>query len=244
MNKHKYDAVAHSKLFYGSPINDEMVLEIADLMQLTPGMSVVDLGCAKAEVLIRMADSCQVRAYGADVNDIYLRQAQEAIANRAPAADITLIQQDVSEYGYEEDSFDAVLCIQTSELYGTYDKAMMEVSKFAKPGGMVLIGDYYWRNQPQTELEPAFDVTNTYVSSIEVGMQEGLTPLFASVCTKVDIDRYIWSQIYAVEMYALENPDDEDVPAMLNRARMTRNLYTEFGHETLGFGLFLFRKPD
>lgn len=244
MNKHKYDAIAHNNLYYCSPINDEMVDEIASMMLLTPGMKVVDLGCAKAEILIRMADLCQVKAFGADVNELYLRQAQEAIAQRAPAADITLIQQDVSQYGYEPESFDAVMCVNSSELYATYDKAIMEIAKFAKPGGMVLMGDYYWRNDNHAELATEFDVTMDYISAIEFGLQEGLTPLFASVCTQVDLDRYVWSQSYAIEMYAVNNPDDPDKAEMLNRARSMRNLYTEFGHKTLGFGLFLFRKPD
>jgi len=243
MDKQKYDAIAHTHLRYCSPINDEMVDEISYLMRLEPGMSIVDLGCAKAEILIRMADLCQVKAYGADVSEPYLREAQEAIAQRVPAADITLIQQDVAHYAYEPESFDAVMCINSSELYGNYDKAIMEIAKFAKPGGMVLMGDYYWRNERKSDLGESIDVTKDYMGAIEVGMQEGLTPLFASVCTQVDLDRYIWSQSYAIEMYAADNPDDDNTAAMLTRARTMRNLYIEFGHETLGFGLFLFRKP-
>ncbi len=243
MKNEKYNAIAHQNLFYCSPINDEMIDEIAHLMRLTPGMSVLELGCAKAEILIRMSDVCQVKAFGADTSELYLRAAQEAIAQRAPAADISLVQQDAKSYGYEPESFDAVMCVNSSELFETYDKAIMEIARYAKSGGMVLMGDYYWRKQPQPEFGELFPVTKTYVDAIEIGLQEGLTPLFASVCTKVDIDRYIWSQSYAVEMYAADNPDDEDNPALLDRARTMRNMYIEYGHETLGFGLFLFRKP-
>lgn len=243
MNNEKYNAIAHQNLFYCSPINDEMVDEIAHLMRLTPGMSVVDLGCAKAEILIRMADVCQVKAFGAEVSEPYLRAAQEAIAQRAPAADISLVQQDVNSYSYEQESFDAVMCVNSSELFQTYDKAIMEIAQYAKSGGMVLMGDYYWRKSPQTEFSDLFPATKTYVDAIEIGLQEGLTPLFASVCTKVDIDRYIWSQSYAVEMHAVDNPNDTDNATFLDRARSMRNMYIEYGHETLGFGLFLFRKP-
>ncbi|MGJ3237685.1 MAG: class I SAM-dependent methyltransferase [Anaerolineae bacterium] len=244
MDKHKYDAIAHTYLNYCSPINNEMVDEVAQLMRLKPGMTVVDFGCAKAETLIRMADLCQVKAFGADVNALYLRSAQEAIAQRVPAADITLIQQDVNEYSYPQESFDAVMCIISSELYDSYDQAIMEITKYAKPGGMVLMGDYYWRNESKSSLDDAFIVTKDYMGAVEIGMQEGLTPLFASVCTQVDLDRYIWSQSYAVEMHAVDHPDDVDNRAMLERARTMRNLYIEYGHETLGFGLFLFRKPE
>ena len=244
MDKQKFDAIAHSHLRYCSPINDEMVDEISHLMRLEPGMTIVDLGCAKAEILIRMADLCQVKAYGADVSELYLREAQEAISQRVPAADISLIQQDVANYAYEPDSFDAVMCVNSSELYQTYDKAIMEIAKYARPGGMVLMGDYYWRGESKSDLGDSFTVTKDYTGAIEIGLQEGLTPLFASICTQVDLDRYIWSQSYAVEMHAVDNLDDEDNALMLNRARTMRNMYIEYGHETLGFGLFLFRKPE
>lgn len=243
MNKSKYDAIAHQYVKYCSPINDEMIDEIAQLMRLKPGMTVIDLGCAKGEILIRMADTCQVQAFGADINERYLQQAQEEIAQRVPASDITLLMQDVHDYSYEPESFDAVMCINSSELFKTYDEALMTITQYAKPGGMVLMGDYYWRNQPKSDLDEAFIITKDYTGAVEIGMQEGLTPLFASTSTQVDLDRYIWSQSYAVEMYTVDNPDDADNAIMQAHARNTRNLYVEYGHETLGFGLFLFRKP-
>ncbi|MGB7338985.1 MAG: class I SAM-dependent methyltransferase [Phototrophicaceae bacterium] len=243
MNKQKYDAIAHDYLRYCSPINDQMVDEIAHLMRLKAGMSVIDLGCAKAEILIRMVDTCQVKAFGADISEPYLQAAQEAIANRAPAADITLIQHDVHEYVYEPASFDAVMCINSSELFKTYDEAIMEIAKYAKPGGMVLMGDYYWRKEAKADIKDSFLVTKDYMGAIEIGLQEGLTPLFASVATKIDLDHYIWSRSYAIEMHAIDFPNDPDNAAMLDHSRSTRNLYLEYGHDTLGFGLFLFRKP-
>lgn len=244
MNKHKFNSIAHGHLAYCSPINDEMIDEVSYLMQLEPGMSIADIGCAKAEILMRMADLCQVRAFGIDTNERYLHEAQEAIAQRMPAADITLLQQDALHHGYETESFDAVMCVNSTELYGTYDKAVMEIAKLTKAGGMVLMGDYYWRNQSKSELTDEFNVTKDYRDAIEVGLQEGLTPLFASISTQVDLDRYIWSQSYAVEMYAVEHPEDDDNAQLLHRVRTMRNLYVEYGHETLGFGLFLFRKPE
>lgn len=243
MDKQKYDSIAHTLLRYCSPISDEMVDEIADLMRLTPGLKVIDLGCAKAEILIRMADRCQVQAYGVDTSLQFLQEAEEAIATRVPAADITLEATSVVDYQAEDESFDAVMCVNSSELYGSYDKALMEIAKLAKPGGMVLMGDYYWRDTPEAKMQDGFEVTKDYYSAIEIGLQEGLQSIYAAVCTQIDIDRYIWSQSYSVEMYAADNPDDEDMPAMLDRARMMRNLYVEYGHKTLGFGMFLYRKP-
>lgn len=243
MDKAKYEAIAHKHLKYCSPSNDEMIDEIADLMRLSPAMTIMDIGCAKAEILIRIANRCQVKAIGIDTSEQYLAEAQAAIAVDAPGADITLEMTPAQNYHHAHAPYDAVMCISSSELFGSYDKALMEIARLAKKGGIVLMGDYYWRKDPKVQLSSPFEVTKDYRSAIEIGMQEGLTPLYASVCTQVDIDRYIWMQAQAIENYAIDNPDDADNPAMLERARHMRNLYIEYGHETLGFGLFMFRKP-
>jgi ubiquinone/menaquinone biosynthesis C-methylase UbiE len=243
MDKAKYEAIAHKQLKYTSPTNDEMIDEIADLMRLTAGMTIVDIGCAKAEILIRIANRCQVKAIGINSSEQYLEEAYAALAINAPGADISLVPTSVSAFEHENAPYDAVMCINSSELFGSYDKALVEISKLTKSGGIVLMGDYYWRKEPQANLTAPFAVTKDYRSAIEIGMQEGLIPLFASVCTQVDVDRYIWMQANAIENYVLDNPDDGDNAAMLERARLMRKLYIDYGHETLGFGLFLFRKP-
>jgi ubiquinone/menaquinone biosynthesis C-methylase UbiE len=243
MDKAKYEAIAHKNLKYSSPTNDEMIDEIADLMRLTAGMTIFDVGCAKAEILIRIANRCQVKAIGIDSSEQYLTEAYAALAVDAPGADISLEQASIQIYQHPNAPYDAVMCINSTELFGSYDKALMEIAKLTKPHGIVLMGDYYWRKEPQAKLTAPFEVTKDYQSAIEIGMQEGLIPLFASVCTQVDLDRYIWMQANAIENYALDNPDDVDSVAMVDRARHMRNLYVEYGHETLGFGLFMFRKP-
>jgi ubiquinone/menaquinone biosynthesis C-methylase UbiE len=242
MDKAKYEAIAHQHLKYCSPTNDEMIDEIADLMRLSPAMTIVDIGCAKAEILIRIANRCQVKAIGIDTSEQFLAEAQAAIAVDAPGADITLEKTPAINYHHAFSPYDAVMCVNSSELFGSYDKALAEAIRLTKSGGMVLMGDYYWRKEPQAKLTDAFEVSKNYRSALESGAKEGLTPLFASVCTQVDIDRYIWMRANSIENYVLDNPDDADNADMLQRARQMRNLYIEYGHETLGFGLFMFRK--
>jgi ubiquinone/menaquinone biosynthesis C-methylase UbiE len=242
VDKYKYDSVVHLALHYCSPLNNEMVDEITDLMKLTPGKHVIDIGCAKSEILIRMANRCQVKAFGIDPSPLFIEASHKQIADRVPAADITLYHTAPAGFTPDPDGYDAAMCINSSELYGSYEHALQEIARMTKPGGMVLMGDYYWRKKPDVELSE-FLVNQDYMSAIETGMKQGLTPLFASVCTQVDLDRYIWMQNYSAEQYVLEAANDPDVAPILARVRMMRSLYVEYGRETLGFGLFLFRNP-
>ena len=242
MDKNKYAMIAHTELKYVSPLRTVMVEEVAELLNLEPGTRIMDIGCAKAEILIQMADICQVAAVGIDTTPEFFEIANQEIATRVPAADITLYETPVSEYEAEIAAYDAVMCVNSSALYGTYNQALEAIVQLAKPNGMVIMGDYYWRDQPNPNVT-SIAVGQDYKGAIEAGSKLGLTPLYATVCTHLDIDRYIWLQSYSVEMYAAENPNDSDVPAMLEHSRKVRDEFIQHGRNALGFGLFLFRKP-
>jgi cyclopropane fatty-acyl-phospholipid synthase-like methyltransferase len=242
MDKNKYDMIAHTELKYVSPLRTVMVEEVTEIAHLEPGSRIMDVGCAKGEILIHMADICQVAAVGIDTSPQFLEIANQEIAQRVPAADITLHETPVSQYVAETDAYDCVMCVNSTGLYGDYDKALLEITQLAKPGGIVVMGDYYWRKQATDGIK-SFVVSHTYQGAVESGIKQGLTPLYATVCTQLDVDRYAWLQSYAVEMYAANHPDDPDMPGMLKRSRELRDEFIQYGRDTLGFGLFLFRKP-
>jgi ubiquinone/menaquinone biosynthesis C-methylase UbiE len=243
MDKNKFAAIAHTELKYVSPLRSVMVEEVTELLHLEPGKRIIDVGCAKAEILIRMADMCQLVAVGVDTTPQFLKTAQEEIASRVPAADITLFETPIKEYKVEPESFDGAMCVNSSNLYDDdFETAMAEITKLAVPGGMVLMGDYYWRTEPDKRIQ-SVKTQLDYQSAIQAGIKQGLIPLYTTVCTQIDLDRYTWLQSYSVEQYAFDNPDDSDVPALLERNRQLRDEYINYGRDALGFGLFLFRKP-
>jgi ubiquinone/menaquinone biosynthesis C-methylase UbiE len=243
MNKNKFNAIAHTLLKYDCPLHTAMVEEVTDLMQLAPGKRIMDVGCAKAEILIRMAELCQVAAIGIDTTPQFIEIAQKEIASRVPAADITLYETPVHEYQTPAESFDAVMCLNSSELYGGYDQALAAITQFAKPGGMVMMGDFYWRGKANAGIQSRV-ITHDYQSAVQAGITQGLIPLYITVCTQVDLDRYAWLQSYGVEMYAQQHLDDPDVPALLEQSRVLRDEYIQLGRDALGFGLFLYRKQS
>jgi ubiquinone/menaquinone biosynthesis C-methylase UbiE len=243
MDKNKFNAIAHTYLKYDCPLHTAMVEEVTDLMHLEPGKRIIDVGCAKGEILIRMAELCQVAAIGIDTTPQFIEIAHKEIASRVPAADITLYETPVHEYQTQTESFDAVMCLNSAELYGGYDEALQGITKLAKPGGIVMMGDFYWRGAPNPSIQSRI-VTHNYQSAVQAGIAHGLIPLYVTVCTEVDLDRYMWLQSYGVEGYAQEHPDDVDVPALLERSRSLCDEYIQFGRDALGFGLFLYRKQS
>ena len=76
-----------------------------------------------------------------------------------------------------------------------------------------------------------------------VGEEEGLVPLYSVASNQDDWDRYETLQWHAAAEYASGNPDDPDVPELVARVAHDREVYLRWGRETLGWALYLFRKP-
>jgi hypothetical protein len=124
-----------------------------------------------------------------------------------------------------------------------------ELAVWTRRGAYVLIGEGYWQKRPSAEclvhLEGTEDEFRDHRGNVQAGIDAGLVPLHASVASADDWDEYEWKYSASIERYAIEQPDDPDVPAMLERIRRWRDGYLRWGPDTLGFGLYLFhRSPN
>jgi hypothetical protein len=65
----------------------------------------------------------------------------------------------------------------------------------------------------------------------------------AWVSSSEDWDRYETLQWRAAARYAATRPGDPDVPELLERVARARHEYLAWGRDTLGWALYLFRRP-
>ncbi len=118
---------------------------------------------------------------------------------------------------------------------------------WTRRGGYVLIGEGYWLQPPAPEYLAHLDATDDefrdHRGNVHAGIEAGLIPLHAFVASSDEWDEYEWKYSRSIERYALERPEDPDVPAMLERIRRWRDGYLHWGRETLGFGVYLFHRP-
>ena len=69
---------------------------------------------------------------------------------------------------------------------------------------------------------------------MQAGVDAGLIPMHATTASQDEWDEYEWKYCRSIERYAREQPDDPDVPAMLERIRRWRDGYLRWGRDTLG----------
>ena len=195
----------------------------------------LDVACGRAEVLRRVAERFEVEAVGYD-SDAPLIEAGP------PGLDLEV--RDSPPPG----PFDVVLCIAASHALGGFPGALGALARLVRPGGEVLLGEGYWRRPPSAEHLAALGAASAdelpdYSGLMRAAEDAGLTPLYSSVASEADWDRYEWRLILGAERWAAAHPADPGAEVLRERARRARERMTmPGGRDTLGFALVLLRR--
>ena len=247
MNPHKFSAIAHRDHDYCNPIAAAKIERVFDLLPLRQGASVLDLGCGRGELSLRIIERFQARVTAVDISSPMLDAARERAQGCGALERLQLLKADVAEYTPEPASFDLTVMLGGGGIAGGFAGICARLAQWTRPGGHVLIVDGFWARAPAAEylahLEATVDEFRDHRGNVEAGVDAGLIPLYAVVASADEWDDYEWKYSRSIERYAIEQPADPDVPAMLERIRRWRDAYLSWGRDTLGFGLYLFHLP-
>jgi SAM-dependent methyltransferase len=109
---------------------------LAREIQLTPEMVVLDMGCGKALTSIFLA-----KEYGCTVfaNDLWIPAEENLgrIKQHNLERRVFPIHAEAHALPYAKEFFDAIVCIDSYQYYGTDDLYLAYFSKLVKPGGQI-----------------------------------------------------------------------------------------------------------
>jgi cyclopropane fatty-acyl-phospholipid synthase-like methyltransferase len=244
LNRLTYGTISHQGLRYDNPVSVAKMEEIIELLGLNDQAAVLDVGSGKAELLIRLVERYQVSALGLELDSSYIQEAQEYASARIPTGNLELRECDARTFEAEPESFDLATCLGACHIYGGFRPTLERLACYVRPGGKVLLGDGYWKQEPPQEylaaLETTRDELQTHAGNVAAGVSLGLVPMYACVCNEDEWDRFEWLHMY--ERYAYRKPDDPGMPALIEQLYAWRDIYLRWGRDTLGFGLYLFQK--
>jgi SAM-dependent methyltransferase len=215
-----------------NPIPAEKLDAAIEALGSVNGGLAIDLGCGKGELLARLGDR-HVRGVGVDLSYELLEEARR----RAP--DCEFVEGDVTTFETSQ-TFDIAASVGSPA-------RLEQLASLIDQGGRVLYGEAYWRRPPPPEylaaLGAAEDDYTDHAGVIAAGERIGLRFLEAVTASIDDFDRYEARWAENGKGYAAEHADEPGVDEFLAWIRNGRRRYLELnGRETLGFGLFLFRK--
>jgi arsenite methyltransferase len=140
------------ELSYQTPEIVRQRIQTLEALALRAGEHVLDAGCGTGLLIQGMSSTIgsEGRIVGIDFSDDMLELARhrcEGIDN------IELHQGSVTQLPFEDNSFDAVSCIQTLLYVDEVETALSEFYRVLKPGGRVAIIETDWRGTVLNSLD-------------------------------------------------------------------------------------------
>jgi SAM-dependent methyltransferase len=247
VDKWKFYDVTHRYHEVCNPTSRGKLDELVGLLRLNRGSAVLDIACGKAELMTRLAERYEISGIGVDISPYCVMDAEQKLRERVPGAQIRILNMDGADYSPDQ-LFDLTMCMGASWVYRGHRGTLNALKTMAKPDALILVGEPFWLREPDDAYLVAENLTRdmfgTHYDNVLVGEDEGLSPLYTMVSNQDDWDRYETLQWYAAEKYAHDNPDDPDVSEILTRVARGRTNYLQWGRDTLGWALYMFRKPS
>ena len=111
---------------------------LSEVLDLRPGMHVLDLGCGRAAQSIFLA-----REFGVEVTaaDLWFSagENQRRIDDAGAGDRVRALHADARALPFEADAFDAIVCIDSFPYFATDDLYLAYLARFVKPDGLLAL---------------------------------------------------------------------------------------------------------
>ncbi|SDY68792.1 Methyltransferase domain-containing protein [Collimonas sp. OK242] len=245
----KYTTIAHSDHRYCCPLSPAKASTLIAALQLAPDALVLDAGCGKAALLRDLLQStpASVRGIGVDINSRFLAEAANEWASSNPGDDrLTLVESLIVQHPLPATGYDAILCIGSSHAFGGFDRSLAISKQWLKPGGLLLIGESYWKLSPSEQYLAMLGATRDELTSHEQNASRALTHgyklLTSTVSSDDEWDQYEGMYYQAMMRHVATHPEDPDATGFSERAQRWYDSYLASGKAMLGFGYYLLEK--
>ncbi len=247
MDTRKFFDITHREHAVCNPTSEEKLAQLVGMLRLPAQAQVVDIACGKGEFLVRLAEAYGIHGKGIDISDFFLSAAESRLKARALGAGITFTRMNGADFKPDQPhSLDLASCIGASWIFGGHVNTLSALAGMVRPGGWVIVGEPYWRQEPPADYLQASGCARedfgSHASNAEAGKQQGLDLVYTLVSSKDDWDRYEGLQWFATAEYARAYPDDPDLAEVVERVKKGRDAYLHWGRDTLGWAIYMFRK--
>lgn len=217
------------------------------MIKLRPGWRLADFCSGRGEMLCTWARDHGISGHGVDISTVNVELSRQRAADLG--VDVTFSHGDAARFVADPPA-DVAACIGATWIGDGVAGTIEILERSLKPGGLLLIGEPYWRLDPPDEQT---------VRACGAEGSAGFRPLPALLThfgelgwdvvemvlsSQDDWDRYEASHWLSVRRWLDANPDDALAPQMRDELHTGPARYARYRREFLGWGVFALLKRE
>lgn len=232
-------------LEYNNPISFAKIGRLLKILNLSKDCKVLDVGCGQGELLRQVVRLYNCSAVGVDINEEEINAAKKA----SKSLHIDWHCQSIREMDLSSQGFSVGFCIGSTHAFGEengYKKTLAAFQELITQEGLVIIGEGYWKKEPDPEYLKETGIKSAslkkHFENVELAEEMGFTPLYITRSSESEWDHFESCFWLKAEEKLRNDPHNPDLQKKTNHWRKWRRAYLRWGKDTMGFGLYVFRK--
>jgi SAM-dependent methyltransferase len=226
-----------------NPLTSQKLAALGEALNPPPGSRMLDLACGSGELLCTWARDHRITGTGVDISTVFLAAAQARASELEVADQVTFTHGDASNH-VADDPVDIGSCVGATWIGGGVAGTVDLLRRSLRPGGMMLIGEPYWRRQPpdQATVEGCHatgeDDFRALPELLEQFGEMGCDVVEMVLADQDSWDRYVAAQWLNIRRWLDAHPDDELAEQMRAELTTAPARHARYQREYLGWGVF------
>ncbi len=227
-----------------NPFTPEKYATLGRVLRMKPRTRILDLGSGSGEMLCTWARDHGINGTGIDMSQLFTAQAKQRAEELGVSERVHFIHSDAAGYVTDE-KCDVAACVGATWIAGGVAGSIELLAKSLKPGGMILIGEPWWRQVPATEeIAQACGVSSRADFLTLPGLVASFDEFGYDIVEMVLADQEGWDRYEAAKWLTMRrwleaNAEDDFADEVRAELTIAPKRHVTYAREYFGWGVFV-----